>query len=297
MIEPSEGEQPHFSRKDIGRKLLNRLKNLLYRKQKPQEGIIRQMESPTYIPEPLSGDETAAIIADLYDLAEPRLGAAFVEANNVLTIAGVRGQTEFFIHDPREEDRETIMELDEALKSRGMSMRTVGDVIKRPNERDTLMVNLMNLKGFERVSKLTHIPGILPFEASTGWEGFREWSSRCFSKLEELSATGKLPFPESEVDDVVAGVHKGYPDQAIYDAVEWWGENNRTSPIRKSDISHATLYGGAEPTFLYRPDHAEDSGIKQTVSDWGKILENFYASPWHQNIKNNPQFIEARKLR
>ena len=296
MIETSVGEQPHFSRKDIGRELLNRLKNLLRHKQTLQDEVTRQMESPTYIPEPLSGEETAAVIADLYDLAGPRLGAAFVEANIVLTIAGARGQTDFLIHDPREEDRETIKKMDEALKSRGMSMRTVGGVINRPNERDTLRVHLRNLRGYERVSKLTRIPGILPFEASTGWEEFYEWNKQCSSNLEELSATGKLPFPESEIDDVRGGVYMGYPDQAIYDVVEWSGKNTQ-SPIKDSAIPHVALYGGAEPNFLYRPDHENDPGIKQTVSEWGKILENFYTSPWHTNIKNNPQFVEARKLR
>lgn len=247
------------------------------------------------IPEMLSGQETAAIVEELYDIAGPRIGSQFVESNIVLTLAGARGQTEFFIKNPQTGDRAIINKINEELLKKGMKIYPVGEVNTETTDGSEFQtVNLMNLHGFERSSKLSHIPGIIPFDSSTGWDGFQQWNSETFSRMKELAKQGQFPFPESKIHSVVAGVKKGYPDQAIYDAVEWWGINDRQSPITDSDIKHVSLYHGAEPNFLYRPDHKNNPDIQQVISNWGDMLENFYNTPWHQQIKTDQQFIQAR---
>jgi hypothetical protein len=280
-----------------GLNLLNRLhRRSVNEMPLPQNHSETQVGSPD-LPEILIADETATVISNLYQVAGLKIGSLLVDSNIVLTVAGARGQTEFFINQPNVDDLETIEKLNEQLLPLGMKIFKNGEIDKRPRDgSEYQMVNLQNLKGFERVSKLTKIPGITPFDASTGWDGYEKWHWETFSRLKKMSAAGKLPFPETEVHHVIGGIDKGYPDQAIYDAVEWSGKYNRNSPIKETEIPYVSLYGGTEPNFLFHPDHADDPGIKQTVVQWGEILKNFYASAWHQKIKQDPQFITARKL-
>ncbi len=74
------------------------------------------------IPEPLTGAETADIVSEIYSAAGPRLGSRFVESNIVLTLAGARGQTEFYLPEPTTEDRKSIEALNDILEKKGLKM-------------------------------------------------------------------------------------------------------------------------------------------------------------------------------
>lgn len=126
------------------------------------------------IPEAMSGAEVADLVAQLYPVAGSRLGAHLVESNIVLTLAGVRGQTEFFITNPTTDDKLKMEELNKVLLSRGISVELDGDTFVSPTSGETTqMVNLESLRGYERGSRLTTIPGVPPFSASEGWDGLR----------------------------------------------------------------------------------------------------------------------------
>jgi hypothetical protein len=254
--------------------------------------VPQRKDTETTIPEPLSGDETANIVSEAYEIAGPRIGSSFVEANVVLTLAGARGQTEFFIDNPTDEDVRIIEELNKAIEEKGISMQAYEPFIA-PDGTNTLMVNVMSLRGLERVSKLTKIRGFSAFEASAGWDGAREWNSACLTTLEALQADGKLPFSKDDIFHVITGVNKGYPDVAIYDAVDW-SSGDRREQMAGTDIPHVSLYGGAEPNFDYAPKHEGDPSIQNTVASWGKVLENFYNSSWHRTISKDTQFLQAR---
>lgn len=246
-------------------------------------------------PEPLTAPETTQIISSMYDIAGPRVGSFLVEANNVLTIAGARGQTEFYIFSPIEEDQAAVSRLDNTFKSQGISFSTT-KVIKRQDKPDFIIVNLESLKGFERVSKTTKIPGVIPYDSKSGWDGLKEWEYKVWGNLVAEQEKGTIPFPLDEIADIFTGIKKGYPDQAIYDATEWWGLNDRKTPIEDTHIPYVKKYRGAEPNFAYRPDHAHDPSIQATVQSWGKILEDFYNQPWHKTVSEDQNFVNMRKL-
>lgn len=113
--------------------------------------------------------------------------------------------------------------------------------------------------------------------------------------LEEAHAAGKIPYNKEYLGNVLkVGICKGYPDQAIHDMAGWL-QNNQTYKLEKTRIPNTRIYNEAEPNFGFLPAHKEDSGIQSTVNQWGKLLGDFYATPWHQNIKKDTQFIQARK--
>lgn len=55
-----------------------------------------ETDSILFSPEILSSSDLAKLITEIYTVAGARIGSYFVEANIVLTLAGARGQTEFF---------------------------------------------------------------------------------------------------------------------------------------------------------------------------------------------------------
>lgn len=261
-----------------------------------------QGEITSPILEPLSGAETAELVAQIYQLAGPRIGPLLVEANIVLTLAGARGQTEFFIANPQPNDWEKVAAVKKILESRGIKIRAQDKTFKAASDnKETLIVDVENLKGYEYASHLSRIPGISRFDASTGWEGFREWRIRVSAGLRKAIVENRIPYTENTEGEIqgmiITGISKGYPDTAIYDAIDCWIVHERTYQLADSQIPYVDIYHGAEPNFDFHPDHKNDPTIQQTITSWGKILEDFYASPWHQQIKRNPQFQQTRELR
>src|SRR5688572_20452406 len=177
----------------------------------PQSSSIHFKNTEVTIPEPLSAEETAKIISEAYRIVGPRIGSSFVEANNVLTFSGERGQTEFFIDDPYQNDIDQIKLL-KPLEDDGISIRTVGKPFVSPRGANTLMITVESLLGYERVSKMTRMPGFSPFDAKSGWEGLTEWYSNVFKSLHDLSSGNKVSFSQDDISHAVTGVSKGYPD-------------------------------------------------------------------------------------
>lgn len=245
------------------------------------------------IPEPLTGAETANIVSELYSAAGPRLGSILVESYIVLTLAGARGQTEFFLSEPTIEDRKAIEALNDILLRKGLKMTDYQTFVSPSNGKETLMIDLESLRGYARVSRLTKIPGIKPFDESTGWNGLKTWIHESYESMEQAQAQGKIPYTEEDVQHIFTGVIKGYPDIATYDICKW-SNDGRKYEIDETDIAHVSLYRGAEPNFSFLPEHANDPSIKDTVNKWGKLLGEFYATPWHEKIKTDPNFVAAR---
>lgn len=224
----------------------------------------------------------------LYRIANPKIGAMLVEANIVLTLADVRGQTEFFIDNPEEDDQENIKKLDTILKPWGLSIRVIGE-IRKDSE---LMVNIGSIQGYARMSRSSKLSGVVPFEASSGWDGLRRWNDSLWRNLKQAQNEGRYPH-HFDMGSVLSGIHKGYPDVAILDAADAFGKKSK-SELENSNLAFVELYKGAEPNYVYHKDHASNPEIIAHKKKWEKILEYFYNSSWHMEIKNNAAFIEAR---
>lgn len=261
---------------------------------KENQDSVHGLNASLPIPDLLTSDELATVIADMYTITGSRIGSVLVEANIVLTITGGRAQTEFFIDNPTSEDETAIERLKTALEHKGFRLEYHREGSPRPEKPPYLMVNLESVRGYERVSRSTSIPGIIPYDASSGFEGIDNWRKIVTERMAEEQSKGNIPYPKEELYDILTGIVKGYPDQAIYDATEWWGLNDRQTPITDSAIKYVSKYGGATPDFMFHPDHADDPSIVQTVELWGNILEKFYNQPWHLEISKDADFLSAR---
>jgi len=234
-------------------------------------------------PEPLSGLETSKIVKEIYDSLGPRLGSYFVESNVVLTIAGARGHTEFYIDYPRPDDDEKLRSLNGMLEPRGLKISR-GTAI---HDGTLLMVGIESLKGYERVSKLTAFSFYRPFDASQGWDGLDEWSVELNKRARQEGIS------DDDLLNITCGVRYGYPDIAIRDFLSWLASSKELKYVTSS-IPFAGRYKCAEPNFIFLPEHRNNAAIKSTVDLCGTILRDFYDSPWHREREKDPVFLAAR---
>lgn len=234
-------------------------------------------------PEPLSGYETSLIVKEIYDRLSPRLGSYFVDANIVLTLAGARGFTEFYIDYPCQDDDKSLQDLNTILEPRGLRIsRGI------PIHNGTIsMIGIESLRGFERVSKLTRFPCYSPFEASSGWETLREWNAQVIKRAKQEGLTS------DEISTITCGVRYGYPDIAIRDFLKWLASSRKISTM-DTNIPFVKRYTCAEPNFTFLPEHLSDPSIRATVDLFGTILRDFYLSPWHKAREKDPVFLAAR---
>ncbi len=262
--------------------------------------ILSIVDKPTNLtPECLSGAETAELVAEIYDIAGRRMGPILMEANILLTLSGARGQTEASIISPIAEDWEAVTKVNEKLQPKGVSITARAELSKTVHEKDVLTFDVESLLGYAHVSHLAKaagIPGVEPFDASKGWEGLVEWKQDTWNAIETALKTGQIPYPPDQLPHIFYGIIKGYPKRAIFDICDWLLTEGRYR-YAVTDIPYVALYGGAQPNFGYHSDHAHDASIRNTVAQWGNILKEFYAHPWHQKISQDAQFIHTRGAR
>lgn len=227
-------------------------------------------------------------IKELYTEVGPEVGCRLVEANMVLTLADARGQTETPFWWPEKIDKE---QLERLVESSNESFRFATTSEEHNKFGPYVFLSVESLLGYEVATRDRRISGIQPFMVSSGWEGLKRWKAETRRALEFNKANGGLP-SHAEIDHIYSGVIKGYPDAAILDV----GIPGMVRDMRKfkhTEIPFSRLYWGAEPNYDYLPE-TENADILEHQASWGIILEEFYASSWHQELSQNPHFIAAR---
>lgn len=244
----------------------------------------------------LSAEKALRRIEKITECLGPALAARLVEANVVLTMADARGQTEFFITEPTEEELKEIKKINTIMNNEGVQFGAPKMFLSASDKSPTAMISIRSLEGYAKTSRETHIPGILPFDPHSGWDGLKRWRKETRKNLLQARASGELPkdLSNDSLDHLFTGVVKGYPDRAILDLVDEVAHNRGIEKMDSSKISHVALYGGAEPNYDYYPEHAQDPVIIAHQTKWGNILEKFYASSWHKSIAENLEFKAMR---
>ena len=238
--------------------------------------------------EPLRSEQTVARLAALYTALGPRLGCRLVEANAVLTIAGARGDADLSINDPTPDDLVTLQQAQPAFAAQGIRWEVMEEVHYTAFGRPFWPASLNSLEGYARSSRTSHLVGISPFDASTGWEGFHEWLDTTFRALQSAYPTHAMTIWD--------GFLLGYPDQAIMDFCAAL-ETGTVEQMERVRLPAVDRYLGAQPCFSYAPAHASDPDIVATATAWQELLEGVYASAWHQHLAADPAFQAARRAR
>lgn len=234
----------------------------------------------------------------LYEKLGPRLGAYLVQPNVVLTLAGARGQTEFFIDNPTQKDVEQLKKLREETAG--------GDVIFTPSEvrkdRRTpfLGVSVDVRDGYISAFRNSHLANLPPPPSDADWRSLVKWHQDAQASLLEKQKRGEIP-ANMELDHVLIGIEKGYPDVAVMSAMSVYAIEDKEQrekaeeKLLLTDIPHSREYSCAEPNFDYGEEYKNHPDIMKTEKEWGEILSKFYDSEWHKNLAQNSDFIQSVK--
>lgn len=251
------------------------------------------------IPEVLSGSEVADIAKECYAKAPNLLGPKLVESNIVLTLAGLKGATEFFIPLRQDMDEQTIDKeisiLNSLLEERGINFDKAGKPFMTKEGLEKQMVGIINLRGLERVSKMTNIPGVEEFDSNQGFSGEESWRLKTINNLKKNQLSGLVPYKDKRVvGNIFGGLERGYPDVAIMDFVDWI-EHGRKKEISNSNISLVGTYVEAEPNYSFYSEHTDDDSVQKNIKQAELILKGFYQSSWHIKRTKSLKFREARR--
>ncbi len=245
-------------------------------------------------PNPLSGSQVAGLLEQLWPSTNQTFREHLCHSNVVLTLAGMKGQTEFFIP---VSTPDTIRLVHEGIKNLNRRSIELGiPVILQGHEkshhsasdgREYLMVMVCNLNGVARHSKSCDLPGVDAFNPATGFKGYQEWCLSTYRSLTVLQAAGNYS-KETNLDLIVHGVQKGYPARAILDAAYFYQapyEARDNSIITDSRIPFTGIYQEAQPNFFFFKLHTGFPEIRANIEESGRILEGFYMSRWHNDLK------------
>lgn len=243
------------------------------------------------------GSETSKRIFEIYNALGPEVGCHFVDPNVVLAIAGLKGLADAHWVMLNKERSERIKKLNDQMSLHGLKIsyrKNLGDGFTLES------MSIYSLKGLERKTNTTKIPGVIPFDSRSGWEGFNKWDSEISKSLELAQKREEIP-AEVRVG-VLESIILGYPDQAIWDFEECLRTRRKEdmeTGLAQADIlsvsSYAQKYQGAIPEFLFYPEHANDPEIISYIKEAREVLKEFYDSPWHQELARDPVFLKARE--
>lgn len=249
------------------------------------------------IPEVLSGKETAVLVAREYENNPSTLTARLVNSNAVLTLAGLKGHTEIFIPVESEKEiksiEENIEKLNDSLEEEGIRFSVSAnrkDKGAKPGQR--LAVGISNLKGLERTTKLTKIPGVPVLDSQKGFTGAVDWGKELAQDFAQKQRQGEVPQGKEAWQIYIDGLSKGYPDTAIEDFYKW-NQGGQKDRMANSRIAGTGKYPEASPNYGFFPEHAENPDIKENIQLATKILDEFYKSDWHRQISEDHAFREA----
>lgn len=257
-------------------------------------------EEKLKLPETLSGLETAKLAESLYSQLDPVIANRLVDPNVVLTLAGLKGVADIPWIEPISTNGAKIDAVNEQFESRGLFFRydvdrQVANLDNFPEDVGSL--SLINLKGIEKATKQSKLPGMIPYDSRTGLEGYTPWIDSCNASIEAEKEQGRLD-PELQTWVILSGKVLGYPDQAVMD----FEEAIRTDQSEKlktvkilDEVPFANHYRGAIPEFDYRPEHADDTDIVAFRENAINILQEFYDSEWHKSLSENEEFLAARQ--
>ncbi|HEY9773730.1 MAG TPA: hypothetical protein V6C81_07960 [Planktothrix sp.] len=261
--------------------LLSMARDSVSRSEGAERGATRLAESDSLARQ--LADTAAGNIQNLYGLVDPRIGIHLTDPNVVLTLAGVRGQTEFYLSGVKESDTDQLTRLNEESQKRGIHLEW-----RNFPEQDGMVVGMRNLAGYERTISQTSLPGVAKYDIASGWDGLNAWYKQTFDGLEKAKQEG-LYLPQTDIGHMVIGVAKGYPDPAVESIAsgvphELWVD---------SRVPYAGYYNCAQPNFDYEIEDA--AAVRPLVALWGTVLKNYYDSDYHSTLESDPAFNHARQ--
>ncbi len=251
-------------------------------------------------PDVLSGEEVADIAALLYNRIPERYRTHLVDANVVLTLAGAKPLSEFFVtvrdDAALEKVKRTVEQWNILLQQQGLPMAfSLEDepFIAPTGKRErTQMIGIINMRGLRRMLATTSLLGAERLQPPETWEEYPAWKRVLQETIVREQASGKLP-KEVDPEVIVEGLERGYPDVAIVDFALAHVRGS-DEELEWSETPLLDKYEGAKPKFAFAPEHATDPSVQKAIEENERILQEFYSSAWHQQVERDPAFLQER---
>ena len=251
-----------------------------------------------YLPDLRSGAEVAEILAPIIAHARPREASVLATPAVVLAISGLKGTS--YVAD--------LGKLDRAIEE--LNIRCPDPLVRFDwDEIDSGRIYVHNLAGIERTSRSSKLPGILPFNSATGFEGYERFLPMQMHALEREIQFGSYP-PEAEAETLFQGIFLGYPDQAILDFERAFSSPNPrtildlpvTDILNSSDGGPLALLPHLESDrsgidLIIREEHAADPGILDYARSARRIVREFEATALGRRLRDNPKVQTATERR
>jgi len=227
-------------------------------------------------------EEVAKLVVRLYQKVGPRLGCKFVEADLVITLAGLRAANGRWssVTPASPADQQKLALLAPILQPRGLRLKSSWSA-----EDQHLSFGVESLEGLERVSRESKLPGVVPFLSTQGWPGFELYRQTLLQNFQGNPNTKDCP------QDIVHGFYLGYPDRALLDFASFV----RGQPTQAARVRFADYYQCPVPRWDMAIQSTEDPQILEIEERWSQFLEKFYSSPSHQWLAKEQDFIDARR--
>ncbi|MDO8482116.1 MAG: hypothetical protein Q7S75_03480 [bacterium] len=256
-------------------------------------------EDKRNLKEVLTGREVANIVESVFNKIPPVLSHELVDSNIVLTLAGIKPVTSFHCSANSSTDTEMlhggILTLNSLLSKNYPNIRfhLIGQPFNKPSGKKERiqMASVENLQGWERVSSTTKIPGIRAFDSRSGWDGLKRWHTGVVAHLERVNYERNIPTAEHVPPGriVLEGLELGYPDQAIFDFLDYL-EKSRKPSLQDSHIPYTGTYQEHQPNYDFYPEHANNPAIQRNIAECAAVLKDFYESDWHKKISPSLDF-------
>ncbi|MBS1990075.1 MAG: hypothetical protein JSS83_06125 [Cyanobacteria bacterium SZAS LIN-3] len=240
-------------------------------------------------------------LSEWYPILGPKLGVHLTNPNIVLLLENERGLADLNFYNWSESDVKAISRFNEVAFKDGIRISYSKSAKIGDAEVDGWFENLT---GYDRVSHNTKLPGIIPYEASTGWKGLASWKEKVVEAVVDCSKSGTYTteidksivpraddyFPTAEgaavTTAVLRGLAYGYPDSAVY------------LPGAKGKavftvIPYAEFHRASAPNFSYASDANLDD-INKKVARWAMLLGEFYHSQDYLKLAKDDKFKKAR---
>jgi hypothetical protein len=245
------------------------------------ESFPKNTEKVEQIPDTLTGKEVVKMVANIFNQLPIKLSCRLVDSNVILTLAGLKAHTTIYMEIESQEDVNNLeKEIDKLNNMIDKHLRFRLAAKPFPKACDpsitVQMITLENLKGWERISKITKILGVPHFESEKGYDYFdNKWYGIFANNIED--------------HQYICGIRYCYPDTAIHDFSDWI-EGGRKNKLEDPEIAYVGMYDEATPTFSYYPEHREAIDIQLNIKQIESILEEFYESEWHKQMEDKLSF-------
>lgn len=215
--------------------------------------------------------QTSDLILDLYQEAGPELGSLLFESDVVLTISGHKGLSR---------------------RMDGVLVEADGPVLERLNARlegcrlvsDGTELRVESLEGLESCTGRSDLPWVSPFDAESGWAGFRDWRI----ELREKDGVDGL---------AILSVLYGEPDPAAQGYLDREGDRIMGKLWIRSDIPYSQVLAGEDTYFRLPARDADHPEVVSTINRWEAELEAFYEDPRIKELIRSEEFLAARESR